>query len=432
MSSSNDLLSKGAACPVSPLGSRRHMRVSPYSIGVMTWARQTGKAKSTIDFSAKHAKVEALITLRDSCPDQESIGLQGSGASKGDGPFDVNNNNAKPKREWKPKKNPKANNRAQKNSTLVNDDVKKMNDQVESLKIALRDKCKELQDLTDAQSEEAKAQRDAEAAAKKLAEAEAQEEYRTSVEDRFAGMRIRYGKLKRPGWKTYVASMCVPMLFYLVAWIFQLALITYACVYDDGYCLTFKGAFQLFVGECLVRWYGGRYWWAGIILLYTCARIFIAWWYQYEHNYVFKCLFERDAPVPARSDSMSQGELKHMKIYSAIFLYSHVTFESFLFGLLSGGLVVKTREQEVSLELFSQLTNPRTMPLNAENDKGVFDSLNYAARSMHSVNIDRYAAVAGLHYYQGSVVLAYAHFREMMEQMSELDFPMSPAMRALC
>jgi hypothetical protein len=58
------------------------------------------------------------------------------------------------------------------------------------------------------------------------------------------------------------------------------------------------------------------------------------------------------------------------------------------------------------------------------NDKeAVFQKLNNCARSVHSVNLNRYTALMGFDVAQGTVIIAYAMHRKMLETFENLNFP---------
>jgi hypothetical protein len=156
------------------------------------------------------------------------------------------------------------------------------------------------------------------------------------------------------------------------------------------------------------------------IAAHFLLRVFVIWWVGKSNvTYTFKRIRpNHDVGTDERPQSMAQGKLVYMKAFSTQFTSRKVEWEPDSFWP-----TWDVTDIDVSFELFMQLCNPRNVQLNAQKLSDVSDNLEYAARTTHSVNISRFTVGMNANYWAGSVTLAFAHWKQLMQQRERLDFP---------
>jgi cell division protein FtsB len=186
---------------------------------------------------------------------------------------------------------------------------------------------------------------------------------------------------------------------------------------------------------------------------------------QTTHKYkvVSLCDWKHD---DLRADTISQGELKHQAAYAEVkytrredkpiwvslitficglllllptrFVWEATNTEiTLLFmaaglGLVGAGAWIYWRnrnplEQElvVSLELFTQLTTHSNVSFDRDPNV-TWERLNREAGRTHSVSLDRYLTLEGTSVVGNTVMLAYAFYMQLREEMEIHPFPRCP------
>jgi hypothetical protein len=412
----------------------------------MTRVRQTGLANRRIDFSAKHATVEAYITLRDEESNgQDAIGMLGSGNSKGDGPTTgkdtrkkinfarsqrrsdarkTGNDQSKPRKQWKTVNRGSQRSRAIDSSN--SEALAKALGAVDSLQEQIRE-----------MKEQNKVHEQTEDALKDMA--------RPDIEGQ-STFSINYGK-NSPSLKMIALSGAV---IFLLLW--STAGMAHFMV---NKCSIRPIAYEAWTMEFYLWWTGQSLYrpavWCPVVqppfalLRHTVVLSFALWiiWVASEvsaflasrriHNYTLLYFYDLQSREKyCRSDAMSLGKSEHTKMLGAMIKYERKDawgrFKS-MFPQYALEFVGLWEEDMlgVSIELYAQLTNPRLTAVNAESCKHVRDSLIYAARSVHSINIDRFETFnpdpTKRKVFQHTCVLAYAYWRETYESVLGMDFP---------
>lgn len=138
----------------------------------------------------------------------------------------------------------------------------------------------------------------------------------------------------------------------------------------------------------------------------------------------FKCEMDEDPdenPEDFRADVMALGKLKHPRAYYGSFEYTRHEFHPIPF--------VWPRETKanfrVSYQLLSQFLSPQNVSLMA-NETQSADRLDHIARSLHSVNIDRFMELRHENIVQNTVLLAYGLVRKMKQNTKDVVFPRAP------
>lgn len=132
------------------------------------------------------------------------------------------------------------------------------------------------------------------------------------------------------------------------------------------------------------------------------------------HHWKFLRVFNHDH-FDRRADNISLGELKHLKPeYAEVSLIQRQG----PFKLLDAKFII-------SFEVLSQLLDAAVLSLSSPSDV-VWDRIQRRSSSLHSVSVDRYLSIAGIHAVQDSCLVAYAIYRQMMQGRVRVDFPRTP------
>lgn len=121
--------------------------------------------------------------------------------------------------------------------------------------------------------------------------------------------------------------------------------------------------------------------------------------------------------IDLRPDSLALGKLRHKDS-----LKTHATYTQ----MCSNKYLMKKIDLVVSLELFSQITTGSNARVAADN-QGMYERLRVAAETTQSVNLNRYAALAGEAIVQDTVLMAYAYFRDMGDRLEGFPVPGVPS-----
>jgi hypothetical protein len=413
----------------------------------MTRVRQTGLANRRIDFSAKHATVEAYITLRDQQTNgQDCIGLLGSANSKGDGPWTgkddrkkvvfskdrrrsdarrTGNDQSKPRKQWKT-----VNRGSQRSGAVERSNSEALAKALGAVD-ALQEQIKELKEGNNSADRNEKT---------------VEEMVRPDVESR-TEFSINYGrnapKLK---WLGITFAVIMASLWFTNS----------MAHFIVGRCWVELKPLELWMHEVISWWTGQSpfdhqaFWCPVVVPVFNVFHQFLVFalsfwilWFtgevwafingRYVHNYTLLYFYDLETREKVcRSDAMSLGKSEHSKMLGAMIKYERKDVWGRFLSFYPQWLLefVGLWEEDVlgvSIELYSQLTNPRLTAVNAESMKHVRDSLIYAARSVHSVNIDRFETFNPdrnrRKVFQHTVVLAYAYWRETYESVLGVDFP---------
>jgi len=117
-----------------------------------------------------------------------------------------------------------------------------------------------------------------------------------------------------------------------------------------------------------------------------------------------------------RADTISLGKLKHKRAeFMEVSCFVRKPYLYWFTRWTQTDIIV-------SAELLSQLNTANNANLTCDNET-VFQKIYHSAKSIHSVNISRYATLENINIVQNTAVLAYAMHRKMLEQLEELNFP---------
>jgi len=148
-------------------------------------------------------------------------------------------------------------------------------------------------------------------------------------------------------------------------------------------------------------------------------------------NFCYHCIFSRfhvykfshfvdHTHGDMRADSISLGELKHLRAEYAIFNYYRPwTGRPWDLRSLLGMSVDRFL---VSLELFTQLTTASVMDLNS-GDAVAWEKIKYTSKSLHSINLDRLLTTEKHHVVHNTQLLALACYRNLCYDRSDHVFP---------
>lgn len=114
-----------------------------------------------------------------------------------------------------------------------------------------------------------------------------------------------------------------------------------------------------------------------------------------------------------RADGISLGEIKHFDPQ-----FVTITSETFDY---SWGFFRKT-EQIVSLELLAQIVIPSNFLLTVEEEV-IFEKMQQTVKTLNSVNYSRFLAVGGDNVAQWTLLMAFAMYKKMKEDMRHQNFP---------
>jgi hypothetical protein len=114
-----------------------------------------------------------------------------------------------------------------------------------------------------------------------------------------------------------------------------------------------------------------------------------------------------------RADGISLGEIKHFDPQ-----FVTITSETFDY---TWGFFRKTT-QIVSLELLAQIIVPSNYLLTVEEDI-IFEKMQQTVKTLNSVNYSRFLAVGGDNVAQWTLLMAFAMYKKMKEDMRHQNFP---------
>jgi len=133
-----------------------------------------------------------------------------------------------------------------------------------------------------------------------------------------------------------------------------------------------------------------------------------------EISYTFSS-FHAQTKKDSRPDALDSGKLKHA---DPKLIWVNVTGPRSDIPLLS-----IEEKMLVSMEMFNQLVIPSNFDM-ATDSKLAAERLRYAAKTMHSVNIDRKLVLeTGQHVFQNTTQLAYAAHRQLQDNKVRHHFP---------
>lgn len=121
-----------------------------------------------------------------------------------------------------------------------------------------------------------------------------------------------------------------------------------------------------------------------------------------------------------RADSLAVGTLKHKDALIADVIFS----ERYR---LCGFLQEKEITLTASFETLYQISTTTNLPLMYVDEATVFAKMEYAAKSLQSVNINRYHMARELPVVQHAVLICYALWKSMHEKIARVPFPRAPA-----
>lgn len=216
------------------------------------------------------------------------------------------------------------------------------------------------------------------------------------LQARLEKMKIKWGELRYGAWARN-------LIFFLIALIVPCTLVVLdGIVYGTyGRHAVLCGVFCQLIIMALVVFLmspGKKY-------KYTFKR-----WVHFEENF-----------DDLRADSIAVGKLKHNNPRIAL-----VEFQSYYDGPCGWLWSPRRMTLKPSVELLSQITTAANLPL-ASNDEIAFERLNYVARNLHSVNVNRYDPLVGDYPVQDAVLVAFAIYKSMLETRDIVPFPRRPA-----
>lgn len=196
--------------------------------------------------------------------------------------------------------------------------------------------------------------------------------------------------------------------------------------YKDGEC-AYYSAGRLYLGKA-ASVYPRVFYALGLNYVGFAVLLILAYWRM--HRIVSPSVqlqFNRFTNVgrgsdDRRADAISSGQLKHSDAMYAIVDCYQLSGFSFFGTLLDN----KHHELTISLELLAQLLISGNIALDSDPDT-TWKRLNSFAKSVHSVNIDRYLAVGGQSVVQDTVFVAYGFYEQLIRRQDELPFPKTPA-----
>jgi len=142
--------------------------------------------------------------------------------------------------------------------------------------------------------------------------------------------------------------------------------------------------------------------------------------------------FDYDDPRDLRPDSIATVKLKHQRTRLWPFMYrtAHKKFLGVDIGYVVGWMLPGTVYTEKllwgSFEMIAQLATQSNIPMGCP-DNLAWERLNYAARSLSTVNYNRYSVLDKRYVVQDSVFICYALHKHQADERSLLPFPRPPA-----
>jgi len=139
-----------------------------------------------------------------------------------------------------------------------------------------------------------------------------------------------------------------------------------------------------------------------------------------------------DEPGDNRPDSISVVKLKHQR--TQLWPFSYRRAHKKILGVNVGSVLgwifppdyYSHKTLWASFEMISQLATQQNIPMGCD-DKLAWERLNYAARSLSTVNYDRYSILDKRFVVQDSVFVCYALHKYQADERSPLPFPRVPA-----
>lgn len=145
-----------------------------------------------------------------------------------------------------------------------------------------------------------------------------------------------------------------------------------------------------------------------------------AWWYYRQHIKPLMVTYTYSRPhaqtlADVRHDALDSGKLKHADPKLAWMTVKGPRSDI--------PLISMEEEMLVSTEMFNQLVIPANFDMATE-DKLAAERLRYAAKTMHSVNLDsKLMYQTGQYVHQNTTQLAYAAYRQMVDRKERHHFP---------
>jgi hypothetical protein len=137
------------------------------------------------------------------------------------------------------------------------------------------------------------------------------------------------------------------------------------------------------------------------------------YWYKPRVTYKFDSFHEHDS-TDQRPDALDSGRLKHI---DPKLVWVEVT------GPRADFPILPMKEKILcSAEMFTQLAIPSNYDFNTDKDLA-WEKIRYAAKTMHSVNVDRRLVLGNQNVMLNSSLLAFAQFRQMHDKLGKRHFP---------
>lgn len=178
---------------------------------------------------------------------------------------------------------------------------------------------------------------------------------------------------------------------------------------------------------------GVPWWWCFITSwLLLCGPVLSGLWVAFflvvglhqNRHYRYGGRFHHNHLRDLRSDANSMLELRHPPRYGLVNVRRFLTCWGVDLRVpdFAWAVVGRARyELYVSFEVVAQIATDTNMSLAAGNEV-VWNRLNIAARSLHTINLDRFLALSGINVKQDSVLYCHALYKRLLQELDE-DFP---------
>jgi hypothetical protein len=133
------------------------------------------------------------------------------------------------------------------------------------------------------------------------------------------------------------------------------------------------------------------------------------------HSYEFVKLVDQHGG-DLRPHGLSQSDLKYKESR-----YARVDYVR-----REGSTEVLRTKLTISAELFAHLTLPGNLNLSS-TEEVAWDRLQYTAKTMSAVNLDRYLSLKGRFVVQDTTLVAFGLYKQLLEKRRELPFPTPPS-----
>lgn len=141
------------------------------------------------------------------------------------------------------------------------------------------------------------------------------------------------------------------------------------------------------------------------------------WFFNRRRTEFYQLIRMVNAPQEdLRPDSLALGELKHMDCYYAE--VRSVRYERYFYFFVHRNEVTL----KVSFEALAQLM-PITQTGLVHDEKVAWEKISYAARSLHSVALNRYNDILKRHILQDTTILGFALYRKYLLRRCSQNFP---------